>query len=71
MTTMESILEDKVLTIKDVQKHLGIGKNASYELFNDSLFPSFVYGGKHLILESKYKEWLLRESSKSKYSRKF
>lgn len=67
---MDSILDDKILTIQDVRKHLGIGRNAVYELFNDSLFPSFVRGGKHLILESQYKEWILRESSKSKYLKK-
>jgi predicted DNA-binding transcriptional regulator AlpA len=68
---MDNILNDKVLTIKDVKNHLGIGRNSVYELFNDSMFPSFMRGGKHLILESKYKEWLLRESNKSKYFKKF
>ena len=68
---MDSILNDKVLTIQDVRKHLGIGRNAVYDLFNDSLFPSFICGGKHLILESKYQEWILRESNKSKYLRKY
>lgn len=60
---------EKVLTVKDVMNHLHIGKNKAYTLFrDDNTFPSFKLGRDHLILESKYIEWLNKKSNKSKYA---
>jgi len=63
---------EEILTVKDVQEHLHIGKNKAYSLFKDDMtFPSFRIGRDHLILESKYVEWLNKQSNKSKYKNRY
>ena len=62
-------MEEKVLSPIDVKEHLGIGKNAAYNLFaNDMSFPSFRVGKKHLILESQYVKWLEGQGNRVKYT---
>ena len=61
-----------VLTVKDVQEHLHIGKNQAYNLFNwDNTFPSFKIGNKNVILEDKYIEWLNKKSNSKKYANRY
>lgn len=62
----------KVLTVKDVQEHLHIGKNKANSLFkDDNTFPSFKIGRQHFILESEYIKWLNKKSSRSKYAMRY
>lgn len=49
-----------LLTTKDLQKNLNIGKDQAYALMHASAFPSIKIGGRYYIEELALKEWLER-----------
>ena len=56
---------DNILTIKDVQKNLGIGKNRAYELGKLKGFPKIKIGHRYYIPEAAYNEWI-KNNTKSR-----
>ena len=54
----KSILNDKILKINDVQKHLGISKTRAYNLVKLKSFPKIQIGHRYYIPESAYKKWV-------------
>ncbi|AWS24607.1 TPA: helix-turn-helix domain-containing protein [Clostridium perfringens] len=50
-----------ILDIKDIMRILRIGKNTALDLMHTEGFPSFKIGGKWLIHQDKFNEWLLEQ----------
>lgn len=46
------------LTPKDIQKHLGFGKDKTYELISQSDFPKIQIGREYRIPIEEYKKYL-------------
>ena len=53
-----SILNDRILKISDVQKHLKISKTRAYNLVKLKSFPKIQIGHRYYIPESAYKKWV-------------
>ena len=51
-------LMNKMLTIKDIQNNLGIGKNNAYRLIKSPGFPTIKIGRKYLIPEDEFETWV-------------
>ena len=47
-----------MLSVLDVQKALGIGKNQIYNLVRTKDFPAMKVGGQYLIPKEKFEEWM-------------
>ena len=47
----------KLLTIKDVQEHLQLGRNRVYQLIKLNLFPKIKIGNTYRIPKREYLEW--------------
>ena len=58
---------DEMLTPKDIQNHLKLGKNKTYELINISSFPKIRIGNTFRIPKKKYLEWLNKNIRKTIY----
>lgn len=48
----------KMLTVKDVQEILQIGKNRAYDIFAREDFPAILIGKKYVIEETAFANWL-------------
>lgn len=48
----------RMLKPKDIQEHLGIGKNKCYQLISLKSFPKIRVGNTYIIPEDKYLEWI-------------
>lgn len=53
-----------VLTIKDVQKHLKLGENNTYKLFQSRAFPSYKIGNKYFVRREAYENWFNKIDNK-------
>jgi excisionase family DNA binding protein len=51
-----------ILSIKDVAIILKIGKSKAYKLFKIKGFPSFRVGRLLRVLESDFKDWLIKQA---------
>lgn len=60
---------DTMLTIKDIQKHLHIGRDSAYALVKLSNFPSIKIGRTYLVPLSEYKKWLSKSIGKEYHIR--
>ena len=49
---------DEMLTPTDIQKHLKIGRNKTYQLIQLSSFPKIKIGNKYRIPKEKYLKWI-------------
>lgn len=49
---------ETLLTVKDVQMFLGIGKEKAYKMFKDKRFPSFQLGNRHYVRKDKFFAYL-------------
>ena len=56
---------DNILTIKDIQENLGIGKNKVYKLIKLKGFPKIKIGHRYYIPESAYNQWI-KNNTRSK-----
>lgn len=53
-----SAVEPIMLTVKDVQTMLNIGKNTAYELIAQPDFPTIKLGGKYLVSKQGLEAWV-------------
>lgn len=60
---------DTMLTIKDIQTHLHIGRDTAYSLVKLSTFPSIKIGRTYLIPLAEYRKWLSKSIGKEYYVR--
>lgn len=49
---------DNLLTVKDIQSRLGIGRNNAYKLVNKKGFPKIILGKKILIPEAEFEKYI-------------
>ena len=49
---------DEMLTPTDIQKHLTIGRNKTYQLIKVSSFPNIKIGNTYMIPKEKYLKWI-------------
>ena len=49
---------ERLLTIKDIQEHLQIGRNRMYQLIKIDSFPKIKIGNTYRIPKQKYLEWI-------------
>jgi hypothetical protein len=49
-----------VMTVREVQEELHIGRNKAYLLFKQPSFPSFMLDGTYLVARKDFETWLDR-----------
>ena len=54
----ETKASTKMLTVKDVQEILKIGRNRAYDIFAKEDFPGILIGKKYVIEETAFANWL-------------
>ncbi len=54
----DDILEN-LLTVKEVQERLRLGKNTTYKLINQKGFPKIIIGKKILIPEIQFEKYIM------------
>lgn len=59
--------EDKLMSIKDVQEYLGIGRDKVYGLFRLDDFPAIKINKKAIIYKSDLVDWLKANRTKTIY----
>ena len=57
--------EIKMLTVKDVQETLRIGRNKAYDIFAREDFPSITIGKRFVIEEEAFRKWLQEKRKKA------
>ena len=48
----------EIITVKQIQEHLGISKNRAYELIKVKGFPRLQIGHRFYIPKDKYLKWI-------------
>ena len=56
---------ERLLTIKDIQEHLQIGRNRVYQLIQIDSFPKIKIGNTDRIPKQKYLEWIQNNIGKT------
>ncbi len=51
-------MEKYLLTVADVQKALGLGRDKTYRLFRQKNFPSIQIDGRLFVSQKSLEEWL-------------
>ena len=59
-------MEDiNLMTVNDVQKKLGIGRDAAYRLMKNKKFPSIRIGARYYITEAALIEWYANQQRRT------
>ena len=53
-----------ILTVKDVQETLKIGRNRAYDIFARADFPAIRIGKKFVVEEQAFRKWLQEKRTK-------
>ncbi len=56
---------ERLLTIKDIQEHLQIGRNRAYQLVKIDSFPKIMIGNTYRIPKREYLEWVQNNIGKT------
>ena len=54
----------ELMTIKELQNYLGIGKDKAYALVKSKSFPAVKIGGRYYVMKSGFVSWLERKIGK-------
>ena len=54
-----------ILTVRELQKKMRIGRDKAYALMHASGFPAIKIGGRYYVLEEEVDKWLERYKYKS------
>ena len=54
----------ELLTVKDLQKTLKIGRDMAYGLMHSKAFPAIKLGGRYFVEEEALKEWVQKNRYK-------
>ena len=57
-------MDKATMTVKELQKYVGIGRRQAYELCNTQGFPSFRIGRKVLINREGLEKWMKEQEVK-------
>lgn len=55
----------ELMTIKELQNYLGIGKDKAYKLAKSKSFPALKIGGRYYLVKSDFVSWLERQIRKT------
>lgn len=55
----------ELMTIKELQSYLGIGKDKAYLLVKSKSFPALKVGGRYYIIKTGFVVWLERQKGKT------
>lgn len=55
----------RILSVKDVQEYLGIGKNKAYDLLSTPGCPTIKIHGRYCVFEDSFIKWLRLYEGKS------
>ena len=50
-----------MLSVEELQKHLGIGRDTAYRLVKRKDFPSVKFGREYRVLADNLKDWVLKQ----------
>lgn len=59
----KGIVMNKLLTVKELQDYLGIGRSKAYEVVNEPRFPALRIGSNIRIPKDLLEEWILEKSN--------
>jgi excisionase family DNA binding protein len=54
----------ELMTIKELQNYLGVGKDKAYKLVKSKSFPALKIGGRYSVVKSDFVSWLERQTGK-------
>ncbi len=52
----------ELMTIKELQSYLGIGKDKAYALVKSKSFPAVKIGGRYYVIKSDFIAWLGKQA---------
>jgi len=55
----------ELMTVKELQNYLGIGKDKAYALVRSKSFPSAKIGGRYYVIKPDFVSWLERQIGKT------
>ena len=58
------MVDERLLTTKELQVHLGVGRDRAYQLMHSKGFPSIKIGGRYYVTRDALARWLLQYSYK-------
>ena len=61
---MDMRISEKMLTVKDVQKLIGCGRNKVYQIIASNTLPAIQIGKQYYIPQSEYEKWVNRNLHK-------
>lgn len=60
-----STIERQTMTAADVAAYLGVSLSGAYNLLNAETFPSFRIGGRVMVTQSAFENWLVSQQGKA------
>ena len=51
-----------LMTVKELQSYLGIGKDKAYALVRSKSFPSVKIGGRYYVIKPNFVVWLAKQT---------
>lgn len=60
-------VETMLLTVKDLQKRIPIGRDAAYALMHSKAFPSIKIGGRYFVDNAALEKWIEQYTFKEFY----
>ena len=54
----------ELMTVKELQSYLGIGKDKAYALVKSKLFPALKLGGRYYVIKPDFVIWLEKQTGK-------
>ena len=52
----------ELMTVKELQNYLGIGKDKAYALVKSKSFPSAKIGGRYYVIKPDFVSWLAKQT---------
>jgi len=54
----------ELMTVKELQSYLGIGKDKAYALVKSKSFPALKLGGRYYVIKPDFVIWLEKQTGK-------
>ena len=54
----------ELMTVKELQSYLGIGKDKAYALVKSKSFPALKLGGRYYVIQPDFVIWLEKQTGK-------
>ena len=56
----------ELMSVKELQNYLGIGKDKAYALVKSKLIPALKVGGRYYVIKPDFVSWLERQIGKQR-----